>query len=171
MLKTVISNTTKTTENEEEIIKRGKQLDDKVNSYGDAVNAIFEAEISDNISDPVFVTRFPIEVSPLAKKTEDDPRFVYRFELYIAGMEVANAFSELNDPIDQIARFEEEARRKNRGIDETQEFDRDFIEAMGYGMPPAGGVGIGIDRLQMIGTDSRNIKEIIPFPQLRTLED
>ncbi len=159
------------TENEEEIIKRGKQLDDKVNSYGDAVNAIFEAEISDNISDPVFVTRFPIEVSPLAKKTEDDPRFVYRFELYIAGMEVANAFSELNDPIDQIARFEEEARRKNRGIDETQEFDRDFIEAMGYGMPPAGGVGIGIDRLQMIGTDSRNIKEIIPFPQLRTLED
>ena len=159
------------TESEEEIIKRGKQLDDKVNSYGDAVNAIFEAEISDNISDPVFVTRFPIEVSPLAKKTEDDPRFVYRFELYIAGMEIANAFSELNDPIDQIARFEEEARRKNRGIDETQEFDRDFIEAMGYGMPPAGGVGIGIDRLQMIGTDSRNIKEIIPFPQLRTLED
>ena len=157
--------------NEEEIIKRGKQIDSKVSSYGEAVNAVFEANVSDNIIDPVFVTKFPIEVSPLAKKTEDDPRFVYRFELYIAGMEIANAFSELNDPIDQISRFEEEARRKNRGIDETQEFDMDFIEAMGYGMPPAGGVGIGIDRLQMIGTDSKSIKEVIPFPQLRTFEE
>jgi lysyl-tRNA synthetase class 2 len=156
---------------EEEIIKRGKQLDSKVSSYGEAINTIFEAEVSDHIVDPVFVTRYPIEVSPLAKKMEDDPRFVYRFELYIAGMEIANAFSELNDPIDQINRFEEEAKRKNRGIDETQEFDKDFIEAMGYGMPPAGGVGIGIDRLQMLGTDSKSIKEVIPFPQLRTLED
>ncbi|MGC8533465.1 MAG: lysine--tRNA ligase [Candidatus Parvarchaeum sp.] len=159
------------TDSEGEIIKRGKQLDSKVSSYGEAVNAIFEAKISDNIMDPVFVTRFPVEVSPLAKRTPDDPRFVYRFELYIAGMEIANAFSELNDPIDQISRFEEEAKRKNRGIDETQEFDMDFIEAMGYGMPPAGGVGIGIDRLQMLGTDSKSIKEVIPFPQLRTLED
>ena len=157
--------------NEEEIIKRGKQLDSKVNSYGEAINAIFEAKISDNIIDPIFVTKFPIEVSPLAKKTTDDPRFVYRFELYIAGMEIANAFSELNDPVDQISRFEEEAKRKNRGIDETQEFDMDFIEAMSYGMPPAGGVGIGIDRLQMIGTNSKSIKEVIPFPQLRTFED
>ncbi|MCL4398354.1 MAG: lysine--tRNA ligase [Candidatus Parvarchaeota archaeon] len=156
---------------EKEIIKRGKQIDGKVSSYGEAVNAIFEAKVSDNIIDPVFVTRFPIEVSPLAKKTADDPRFVYRFELYIAGMEIANAFSELNDPIDQISRFEEEAKRKNRGIDETQEFDIDFIEAMSYGMPPAGGVGIGIDRLQMIGTDSKSIKEVIPFPQLRTFDD
>jgi len=158
-------------DNEEEIIKRGNQIDSKVNSYGEAINAIFEAKISDNIMDPIFVTRFPIEVSPLAKKASDDPRFVYRFELYIAGMEIANAFSELNDPIAQISRFEEEARRKNRGIDETQEFDMDFIEAMSYGMPPAGGVGIGIDRLQMIGTDSKSIKEVIPFPQLRTFED
>ncbi len=156
---------------EVEIIKRGKQIDSKVNSYGEAVNAIFEAKISDNIVNPVFVTKFPIEVSPLAKKIESDPRFVYRFELYIAGMEIANAFSELNDPIDQISRFEEEAKRKNRGIDETQEFDKDFIESMGYGMPPAGGVGIGIDRLQMIGTDSKSIKEVIPFPQLRTFEE
>ena len=156
--------------NEKEIIKRGKQIDPKVKSYGEAVNSIFEAEISDYITDPVFVTGFPIEVSPLAKKT-DDPRFVYRFELYIAGMEVANAFSELNDPLDQIKRFEEEAARKDRGIDETQEFDKDFIESLGYGMPPAGGVGIGIERLQMLGTDSKNIKEVIPFPQLRTFEN
>ncbi len=156
---------------EEEIIKRGRQLDDKVNSYGEAINAIFESGISDKITNPVFVTRFPVEVSPLSKKMEDDPRFVYRFELYMAGMEIANAFSELNDPIDQIGRFEEEAKRKNRGIDETQEFDRDFIEALSYGMPPAGGVGVGIDRLQMIGTDSQSIKEIIPFPQLRTIQD
>ena len=158
-------------DSEEEIIKRGKQIDGKVSSYGEAVNALFEAKVSDQIVNPIFVTRFPIEVSPLAKKTPDDPRFVYRFELYIAGMEIANAFSELNDPIDQISRFEEEAKRKNRGIDETQEFDMEFIEAMGYGMPPAGGVGIGIDRLQMIGTNSKSIKEVIPFPQLRTVED
>ncbi len=156
---------------EKEIIKRGKKLDAKIESYGEAINALFEAEVSDGITDPVFVTRFPLEVSPLAKKMEDDGRFVYRFELYIAGMEIANAFSELNDPLDQINRFEEESRRKHKGIDETQEFDRDFIESIGYGMPPAGGVGIGIDRLQMIGTDSKSIKEVIPFPQLRTLEE
>jgi lysyl-tRNA synthetase class 2 len=157
--------------NDQEIIKRGKVLDSKVESYGEAINAIFEAEISDNIINPVFVTKFPIEVSPLAKNMEDDPRFVYRFELYIAGMEIANAFSELNNPIEQIKRFEEEARRKNKGIDETQEFDKDFIEALGYGMPPTGGVGIGIDRIQMLGTNSKSIKEVIPFPQLRTFED
>ncbi len=158
-------------DNEEEIIKRGKQQDKKVESYGEAINALFESDVSDYITNPIFVTKFPIEVSPLAKKMEDDPRFVYRFELYAAGMEIANAFSELNDPIDQISRFEEEAKRKNKGVDETQEFDKDFIEAIGYGMPPAGGVGIGIDRLQMLGTDSKSIKEVIPFPQLRTLED
>ncbi|EFD92977.1 MAG: tRNA synthetase class II (D K and N) [Candidatus Parvarchaeum acidophilus ARMAN-5] len=157
--------------NDQEIIKRGKVLDSKVESYGEAINAIFEAEISDNIINPVFVTKFPIEVSPLAKNMEDDPRFVYRFELYIAGMEIANAFSELNNPIEQIKRFEEEARRKNKGIDETQEFDKDVIEALGYGMPPTGGVGIGIDRIQMLGTNSKSIKEVIPFPQLRTFED
>ena len=156
---------------ESEIIEAAKGINPKVSSYGEAVNELFENKVSDNIVQPTFITRFPIEVSPLAKKIPEDKRFVYRFELYVAGIEIVNAFSELNDPIDQISRFNVEAERKQRGIDETQEFDRDFVEALGYGMPPAGGLGIGIDRLQMLGTNSKSIKEVIPFPQLRTIED
>ena len=156
---------------ESEIIEAAKGINPKVLSYGEAINELFENKVSDNIVQPTFITRFPIEVSPLAKKTTEDKRFVYRFELYVAGIEIVNAFSELNDPIDQVSRFNTEAERKQRGIDETQEFDRDFIEAMGYGMPPAGGLGLGIDRLQMLGTNSKSIKEVIPFPQLRTIED
>ncbi len=156
---------------ESEIIKAANNINPKVSSYGEAVNELFENKVSDNIVQPTFITRFPIEVSPLAKKIQEDKRFVYRFELYVAGIEIVNAFSELNDPIDQISRFNTEAERKQRGIDETQEFDRDFVEALGYGMPPAGGLGIGIDRLQMLGTNSKSIKEIIAFPQLRTLDE
>ncbi len=156
---------------ESEIIEAAKGINPKVLSYGEAINELFENKVSDNIVQPTFITKFPIEVSPLAKKTTEDKRFVYRFELYVAGIEIVNAFSELNDPIDQVSRFNTEAERKQRGIDETQEFDRDFIEAMGYGMPPAGGLGLGIDRLQMLGTNSKSIKEVIPFPQLRTIED
>ena len=156
---------------ESEIIEAAKGINPKVSSYGEAVNELFENKVSDNIVQPTFITRFPIEVSPLAKKIPEDKRFVYRFELYVAGIEIVNAFSELNDPIDQVSRFNVEAERKQRGIDETQEFDRDFVEALGYGMPPAGGLGIGIDRLQMLGTNSKSIKEVIPFPQLRTIED
>lgn len=148
-----------------------QKIDKKVVSYGEAINVLFEEHVEKKLIQPTFITKFPVEVSPLAKNMEEDPHFVYRFELYIGGMEIANAFSELNDPIEQIKRFNEEARRKERGIDETQEFDRDFIEALGYGMPPAGGVGIGIDRLVMLGTNSKSIKEVIPFPQLRTVED
>ncbi len=156
---------------EEEIINKGKKADSKVSSYGEAINALFEEYVSNEIVNPTFITMFPIEVSPLAKSFEKDKRFVYRFELYACGFELANAFSELNDPQEQIDRFNEEASRKEKGIDETQEFDRDFIEAMGYGMPPTGGVGIGIERLQMIGTNSRTIKDVIPFPQLKTIEE
>ncbi len=156
---------------EEKIIDRAKGIDKKVINYGEAVNVLFEEEVQKSLIQPTFITKHPIDTSPLAKKMEDDPRFVYRFELYIAGMEIANAFSELNDPIDQIDRFNMEASRKERGIDETQEFDKDFIEALACGMPPTGGLGIGLDRLQMIGTNSKSIKDVIPFPQLRTLED
>jgi Lysyl-tRNA synthetase (class II) len=157
-------------EDENEMIAMGKKTDKKVSSYGEAVNALFEKHVADDIVQPTFITMFPVEVSPLAKSSGQDKRFVYRFELYICGMEIANAFSELNDPQEQIERFNNEAERKAKGIDETQEFDKDFIEAMGYGMPPTGGVGIGIDRVQMIGTNSKTIKDVIPFPQLRTLD-
>ncbi len=157
--------------NQKDLISMAQKIDKKVVSYGEAINVLFEEHVEKKLIQPTFITKFPVEVSPLAKNMEEDPHFVYRFELYIGGMEIANAFSELNDPIEQIKRFNEEARRKERGIDETQEFDRDFIEALGYGMPPAGGVGIGIDRLVMLGTNSKSIKEVIPFPQLRTVED
>ncbi len=156
---------------EKQIISRARHFNNKVVSYGEAINTLFEEEVQKSIIQPTFITKYPIEISPLAKRMESDPRFVYRFELYIAGMEVANAFSELNDPLDQIERFNEEAARKERGVNETQEFDRDFVEALAYGMPPAGGVGIGLDRLQMIITGSKSIKEVIAFPQLRTLDE
>jgi lysyl-tRNA synthetase class 2 len=153
------------------LIERAKKIDKKVEAYGEAINALFEEYVQKKLVQPTFITKYPIEVSPLAKNMKEDKRFVYRFELYVAGMEIANAFSELNDPVEQINRFNQEAQRKERGIEETQEFDRDFVEALGYGMPPAGGVGIGIERLQMIGTNSSSMKEVIAFPTLKSVED
>ncbi len=155
----------------ETLMDMAKKVDSKVSTYGEAINALFEEYVQKKLIQPTFITRYPVEVSPLAKSMEDDKNFVYRFELFIAGMEIANAFSELNDPQEQIDRFNFEAGRKERGVDETQEFDKDFVEALSYGMPPAGGVGIGLDRLAMICTDSKSIKEVIAFPQLRTVED
>ncbi len=155
--------------NNNEMIERAKKIDKKVTTYGEAINTLFEEEVQKTVIQPTFITNFPVEVSPLAKSMKNAPGFVYRFELYVMGTEIANAFSELNDPLEQIERFNFEASRKEKGVDETQEFDRDFIEALGYGMPPTGGVGIGIDRLQMLCTNSKSIKEVIPFPQLKTL--
>ncbi|MCW1294017.1 MAG: lysine--tRNA ligase [Candidatus Parvarchaeota archaeon] len=152
---------------EKTMIKIAKSIDKKTVSYGDALNTLFEEKVQAKLIQPTFVTKYPIEVSPLAKKMEDDPRFVYRFELFIGGMEIANAFTELNDPLDQIERFKNEEKRKKRGIKETQEFDEEFIESLFYGMPPAGGMGMGLERLAMIVTNSKSIKEVIPFPQLR----
>lgn len=154
--------------NEEKIIRTAKGIDKKVASYGDALNTLFEERVQKKLIQPTFITKYPIEISPLAKRMEDDPRFVYRFELFIEGMEIANAFAELNDPIDQVERFENEEKRKRRGIKETQEFDKEFVESLFYGMPPAGGMGMGLERLAMIVTDSKSIREVIPFPQLRT---
>ncbi len=157
--------------NEKKLIEKAKSIEKKTSTYGEALNILFEEYVEKKLIQPTFITDYPIEISPLAKTVKGDDRFTYRFELFIGGMEITNAFSELNDPLEQIKRFEEEARRKERGIDETQEFDRDFIEAMGYGMPPAGGVGIGLERVQMILTDSKSIKDVIAFPQLRTLDE
>ena len=110
----------------------------------------------------------PIEISPLTKKDPSDPRFVQRFELFIGGHEFANAYTELNDPIDQKDRFLEQLAEKEAGNDEANEMDTDFVESLEYGMPPAGGIGIGIDRLVIFLTESESIRDVILFPQMKT---
>ena len=136
-------------------------------SYGHIVNAFFEKYVEDTIIDPTFVYGHPIEISPLAKKDPKDPRFTQRFELFICGGEYANAFSELNDPIDQYERFENQLKEKELGNEEANDMDIDYIEALEYGMPPAGGMGMGIDRLVMMITNSENIREVILFPHMK----
>lgn len=135
--------------------------------WGKAVTEIFEALIGDHLMDPTFVYGFPLDVSPLARKNEEDPKITDRFELYIAGREMANAFSELNDPIDQKERFEKQLELKQRGDEEAHQMDEDYVTALEHGMPPAAGAGIGIDRLVMLLTDSPSIREVIFFPHLR----
>lgn len=137
------------------------------NSVGHIINLFFEKYVEDKIIQPTFVYGHPVEISPLAKKNEQDPRFTDRFELFIYGSEYANAFSELNDPIDQRQRFESQLAEKELGNEEANEMDIDFIEALEYGMPPCGGIGIGIDRLVMLLTNSRTIREVILFPHMK----
>ncbi len=128
---------------------------------------LFELIAEDQLIDPTFITDFPVEVSPLSKQKKDDPSCVERFELYIGGMEVANAFSELNDPDEQARRFEQQLHERERGDDEAHQPDYDYVNALEYGMPPTGGEGIGIDRLVMILTDSASIRDVILFPLMR----
>jgi lysyl-tRNA synthetase, class II len=136
-------------------------------SPGAALQALFEAACERHLIQPTFIMDFPLEVSPLSKQKPDDPNFVERFELYIAGMEIANAFSELNDPAEQRDRFEYQQMLREKGDLTAHAIDEDYIRALSYGMPPAGGEGIGIDRLTMLLTNSRSIRDVILFPLLR----
>ncbi len=134
---------------------------------GKIIDEIFSAKVEDTLIQPTFITDYPVELSPLAKKHRSKPGMVERFELYINGMEIANCFSELNDPLDQKERLLEQARLRARGDDEAMTFDEDFIETMEYGMPPTAGLGIGIDRLTMLMTGAESIRDVILFPTMR----
>jgi lysyl-tRNA synthetase, class II len=136
-------------------------------NWGQALEAAFAARVEDTLIQPVHVTGFPRDISPLAKADRSDPRLVERFETYIYGWEVANAFSELNDPQDQRERFEAQMRARSAGDEEAQPLDEDYVTALEYGLPPCGGLGIGIDRLVMLLTDSPSIRDVIAFPTLR----
>ena len=150
-----------------------KQADDNGVQYedwwkvGHIINAFFEEKVQDQLEQPIFIYGHPKEVSPLAHMNREDPRFTDRFELYILGNEYANAFTELNDPIDQRQRFEAEAKEHAEGNDEYQPIDEDFVEALEYGMPPTGGLGVGIDRLVMLMTDAKSIRDVLLFPTMR----
>lgn len=135
--------------------------------WGHILNAFFEKFCEADLVQPTFVLQHPVDISPLAKKDSKDPRFTQRFEMYISTHEMCNAFTELNDPIDQRARFEEQVEEKRKGNDEACEVDYDFLEALEYGMPPAGGIGFGIDRLVMFFCETDSIRDVLLFPTLK----
>ena len=134
---------------------------------GKLLAILFETVAEDHLIQPTIIYDYPAEVSPLSKTKADDPTTVERFELYIAGMEIANAYSELNDPAEQKARFEEQLQARGRGDEEAHDMDADYVRALSYGMPPTAGEGIGIDRLTMVLTDSQSIRDVILFPLLK----
>ncbi len=171
-LRDIIGLSLETINNSEELIKKAKEIctkekAEKITNYGKALDALFDEYVKPNLIQPTFVIDFPKEISPLAKSKPENPDEVERFELIIGGMEVANAFSELNDPFDQRERFEKQAELAGRGDEEAHRIDEDFLKALEYGMPPTAGEGIGIDRLTMLFTNKRSIKEVILFPLLK----
>ena len=159
---------------DEEAIKLAEEhnieLEEHEKCFGHIVNLFFEKYVEETLIQPTFLYGHPIEISPLTKKNPNDPRFVDRFELFISGHECANAYTELNDPIDQLERFEAQLKEKELGNDEANDIDYDFIESLEYGMPPAGGIGYGIDRLIMLFTEQPSIRDVLLFPLMKPEE-
>lgn len=138
---------------------------------GGILNAAFEEKVEDDLIQPIFITHHPTEISPLAKKNPDDPRVTDRFEFFVYGRELANGFTELNDPIDQKNRFEEQLKAREAGDEEAHVMDTDFIRALEYGLPPTGGLGIGVDRLVMLLTDAASIRDVLLFPTMKVIAE
>ena len=155
----------------EEHARRGLALPGGNPDYGHLLMNLFAELVESTLVQPTFITEYPTEVSPLSKQCADDFRFTERFELFVGGMEVANAFSELNDPDLQAQRFREQAGARERGDQEAHPFDQDYVRALEHGMPPTGGEGIGIDRLTMLFCDRHSIRDVILFPLLRPRSD
>jgi len=143
------------------------EVEKKHNSVGHIINLFFEKYVEETLIQPTYIYGHPTSISPLAKKNAQDPRFADRYELFIDGHEYANAFSELNDPIDQRERFENQLKLRDLGDDEANEMDTDYVEALEYGLPPTGGVGLGIDRFVMLLTGQTTIREVLLFPHMK----
>ena len=149
--------------------KKGVELEEGKKTRGYIINAFFEAFVEENLIQPTFIYDYPVEISPLTKRKPSDPRLVERFEFFIGGREYGNAYSELNDPIDQYERFLDQVKQREAGDEEANMMDDDFVQALEYGMPPTGGLGIGIDRLVMLLTDSASIRDVLLFPTMKPL--
>ena len=162
-----------TIETDEEAVKLAKERNIEIpkgkETRGNVISLFFDEYVEKTLVQPTFIYDYPIEISPLAKKCDNDPRLTQRFEAFIGGREYGNAFSELNDPIDQYERFKEEIRARENGDDEAGMMDEDFVNALEYGMPPTGGEGIGIDRLVMLLTDSASIRDVLLFPTMKPI--
>ena len=145
----------------------GVEIDPKKTAWGNIVYATFDQKVEEKLIQPVFITDYPVEESPLTKRSNEDPRLTYRFEFFIFAREMGNAYSELNDPIDQRDRFERQVALRDNGDDEAQMMDEDYVTALEYGLPPTGGLGIGIDRMIMLLTDSASIRDVMLFPTMK----